>query len=78
MALTAFRLSQDEEGALLRIWEQAGEQGECTVSLPKNLEVSSAQPVDLRGLPSGAAIPVRDGIFSLKIEAYKPYTFILK
>jgi len=76
--LTAFKLSKNEESAMIRIWEQAGKQGLCTVSLPGNLKVSSAQAVNLRGIPSGETIPVRDGKFSLKIEAYKPYTFILK
>ncbi len=78
MALTAFKRSQDGQGALLRIWEQAGNKGECLISLPKQLQVSSAQPVNLRGVASGDPIPITDGIFSLKVEAYKPYSFILK
>jgi alpha-mannosidase len=76
--LTAFAPNPDGEGLLLRLWEQAGESGDCTVELPEELKVDSAQSVNLRGIVIGNSIAVSGRKFTVNIEAYAPNSFILK
>ncbi len=78
LLLTAFGPDPDGEGTLLRFWEQAGNSGECIISLPTKLKAEYAQPVNLRGEVTGDKIPVTDGVFHIKIAKYKPYSFILE
>ncbi len=75
--LTSFGQNINGEGTLLRIWEQAGNQGECIISLPENFDTEYAQPVNLRGIPSGDRIKISDNSFIINVHAYKPYSFIL-
>ncbi len=76
--LTAFGPNPDGEGTLLRLWEQAGDSGECMVSLPGNLQAEYAQPVNLRGVNNGEKIQIASGNFKIKVESFKPCSFILK
>lgn len=76
--VTAFGQNPDGAGTLLRLWEQAGASGNCTVSLPKGLNVSAARPVNLRGQPGGEPIPVRDGAFRISLNAFAPASFVLE
>jgi alpha-mannosidase len=76
--LTAFAPNRDGDGTLLRFWEQAGNSGNCEISLPNNLRAENAQPVNLRGINSGEKIPIVNGKFKIKVNAYTPYSFILK
>ncbi len=76
--LTAFGSNPDGDGALLRLWEQAGNSGECTISLPKNMNVKNAYPVNFRGESSGKKIEIQNDQFIINIDPYKPYSFILK
>jgi hypothetical protein len=75
--ITAFGKNPDGEGLILRIWEQAGNSGECIVSLPKNLNGRKVIPVNLRGEETGKAFVVDDSKISIKVSSYKPYSFIL-
>jgi hypothetical protein len=75
--VTAFGPNPDGSGTLLRLWELAGQSGECQVTLPAGLKVAQVQPVDLRGRPSGAAIPVKDGHFTAPLKAFAPSSFVL-
>ncbi|MFC2123287.1 glycoside hydrolase family 38 C-terminal domain-containing protein [Bacteroidota bacterium] len=75
--VTAFGIGSDDE-LFLRLWEQAGEAGECEVQLPDKMEASIAVPVDLRGQQVGEPIFIKNGTFILKYKPYKPYTFLLK
>ena len=71
--VTSFAPDVDgDHGTILRLWEQGGVAGPCTVTLPPGLEVAAVQPVDLRGRPVGAAIPVTRGSFTLTVPAYAP------
>ncbi len=70
--VTAFAPDTDAEGTVLRLWEQAGVGGTCQVTLPEGLKVSAVQPIDLRGQPQGAPIPVRKGAFEVTLDAYAP------
>jgi len=75
--VTAFGSSPALKSTLLRIWEVAGKSGKIVVKLPSGAAAKAAQPVDLRGRPSGRAIPVRNDSFELSIKAFAPASFEL-
>lgn len=77
VAVTAFGPNLDGAGRILRLWESAGQGGPCRVQLPDGIRPRSVQPVDLRGRPSGEAIPVSDGSFSANIPAFAPASFLI-
>lgn len=76
--VTAFGQNPDGPGLLLRLWEQAGETGSCTVRLPGELNVKAARPVDLRGEPHGAVIPIHDGELIVALRGFAPASFVLE
>lgn len=76
--LTAFGKNPDGEGTLIRLWEQAGNNGKCVVSFPEKFKGQTATPVDLRGEVIGTPIQIKDKKLELEIKAYKPYSFIIK
>jgi len=76
--VTAFGDNPDGPGQVLRLWEYAGQSGKCTVRLPALMEIDAIQPVDLRGQPQGAPIPVRRGSFSARLQAFAPASFQLQ
>ena len=79
VVVTAFGADPDgNDGTLLRIWELAGISGKLTVTLPEGMQVSSAQPVNLRGEKAGEAYPVKSGKLELDLPKYAPASFILK
>ena len=47
-------------------------------ALPEGMQVSSAQPVNLRGEKAGEAYPVKSGKLELDLPKYAPASFILK
>lgn len=76
--VTAFGQNPDGAGTLLRLWEQSGQTGSCKVELPEGLNVSRARPVTLRGEPVGEPVPVRGGVFTVKLRAFAPLSFLLE
>lgn len=77
--VTAFGADPDgNAGTLLRVWEQTGISGKLTVTLPEEMEVSSALPVNLRGEKKGEAIPVKSGKLQIELGKYAPASFILR
>ena len=79
VVVTAFGADPDgNDGTLLRIWELAGISGKLTITLPEGMQVSSAQPVNLRGEKAGEAYPVKSGKLELDLPKYAPASFILK
>ena len=76
--VTAFGPNPDGPGTLLRLWETAGRTGDCPVHLPRGLEVTHAQPLDLRDRPIGLPIPIHDGVFQAPLRAFAPATFRLE
>ncbi|MBI5834433.1 MAG: hypothetical protein HZB16_19215 [Armatimonadetes bacterium] len=72
----ALGANPDGEGTLLRVWEQAGTSGPVTVSLPGSWR--TAQPVDLRGTPVGAAIAVEGGRFTAQVRGFAPAAWVLR
>jgi hypothetical protein len=75
--VTAFKLENNKQ-TLIRVWEQAGISGDCTVKLPDAINVSTAQPVNLRGELQGNPTKIENGEFSLDLKGYAPASFILK
>jgi len=78
VALTAFGPNPDGVGLVLRLWEMAGMGGTCRVRLPAELRVTSAQPCNLRGQPSGEALKILDGALALPLTPFAPASVILK
>jgi hypothetical protein len=75
--LTAFKPWKEKDTYLLRIWEQAGEQGQCQLHLPESLSVKSAVPVNLRGEVIGDSVEIKNNILKVDVTQWKPYSFVL-
>ena len=76
--VTAFGANPDGQGTLLRLWEQAGENGTCRVRLPSGFGLRSVQPVNLRGEPAGKPIAVERGSFTINLVAFAPASFVFE
>ena len=72
--VTAFGANSDGAGRLLRVWEQAGVSGDCTVSLPDGFAMNNAEFVDLRGQAVEGTVQVKDRNLILPLKAYSPCT----
>jgi alpha-mannosidase len=75
--VTAFGRNPYGNGLILRLWEQAGKNGKCIISLPEGLEGKTVIPVNLRGEVMGSPFEIRDNSISVDISAYKPYSFMI-
>ncbi len=75
--VTAFGPNPDGSGTLLRLWELAGQSGNCDVQLPKTMRATTAQPVDLRGRATGPAIKIKEGRLQAPLQAFAPTSLIL-
>lgn len=74
--VTAFGENPDGDGTILRLWEQSGVSGKCTIKLPVPFHAKAVQPIDLRGNSIGEQIPVKNGTFEFYIHQYAPVTFL--
>jgi len=78
VVITAFSKGFHEEAkTLLRVWEQAGNSGNLTISFPPRMKFRKAQAVDLRGEIKGDVLPIVDGKLNFKLGKYAPASFIL-
>ena len=77
IAVTAFGPNPDGKGMVLRLWEQGGRGGPCTVTLPEGLNATTVKPVSLRGTDIGHIIPVKDGKFTFDLKPYAPASFVI-
>ncbi len=77
LLVTAFGPNPDGDGTVLRLWECAGRAGECDIRLPEFWKANTAQPVDLRGQPQGAPVPIQDGHLRAAVQPFAPTTFVL-
>lgn len=68
----------DGAGTLLRLWELAGTGGPMTVTLPAELKATKAQPVSLRGEPSGPPIVIQQNRLTFTLAAYAPASFLIE
>ena len=75
--VTAFGENPDGEGTILRLWEQGGISGNCTVRLPEEISVKAVQPIDLRGNLIGKKIEVKNSVFDFNLNKYAPASFLL-
>ena len=76
--VTLFGPDPYSDKTLLRVWEQAGNSGALTVTLPADFSATRALPVNLRGEPAGDAVTLRNGGFSFKLGAFAPASFRLE
>ncbi|MHA4809082.1 glycoside hydrolase family 38 N-terminal domain-containing protein [Flavitalea flava] len=76
--ITAFGKNPDGDGTILRLWEQAGISGKLRVTLPKDMKVAKAIPVNLRGEINGNPINIIAGKFEFNLNAYTPASFVLQ
>lgn len=74
---TAFGPNPDGEGILLRLWEQAGQDGPCKVTLPEGLRGHVARPCDLRGRPVEGTLANRDGQLEVPLTHFAPTSILL-
>ena len=79
LLLTAFGQNPYGDGTLLRLWEQVGDSGPCTVQLPSGMKARTAQRCNLRGEITGQALEISErGDFSLKTKAMAPVSLIIR
>jgi hypothetical protein len=77
IVLTAFY--ELKESTVLRLWEQAGKSGLCTINLAKNSGFKRAYPCDLRyNIIDSKGIDIVNDSFVYTINANQPVSFILK
>jgi len=76
--VTAFGDNPDGVGIVLRLWEQAGEAGNITVSFPEKSKFAKATPVNLRGEVVGKPFSVTDNKLRFSLGAYQPASFLLE
>jgi hypothetical protein len=70
--VTSFGVDPGTQKLMLRLWEQAGKDGPCEITLPKGLAVRAAQPCDLRGRPAGDPIAVEAGRLQVDVRHNAP------
>ncbi|MCU7552544.1 hypothetical protein OCK74_25725 [Chitinophagaceae bacterium LB-8] len=75
--ITAFGENPDGDGTILRLWEQAGVSGNCTVNFGNGSKVKAVVPIDLRGNQTGKKITVKNGILNFNLDKYAPASFLL-
>jgi hypothetical protein len=74
-----FATNSGASGAtLLRLWEQGGNSGSVTVTLPKGSNYTKATPVNLRGEITGKQILVSNGKLTFFLHSYAPASFVLE
>ena len=75
--VTAYGDNPDGDGTILRLWENSGISGKCTVNFGKEGNVKAVIPIDLRGNIKDKKIAVNNGIFSFTLGKYAPASFLL-
>ncbi|MGN0229619.1 MAG: hypothetical protein ACI4BH_07405 [Muribaculaceae bacterium] len=76
--VTAYKKSENGNPGILRLWEQAGNDGKCIITLPSNARYTLAQPCNLRNEPTSDPIPIKNGILTLQTKAYQPISLLLR
>ena len=74
--VTAFGDNPDGTGHTLRLWEQTGVSGDCTVQLPEGLKTEGARYVDLRGQALEGSVQVSGRELTIPLKAYAPCTVL--
>ena len=77
--VTAYGENRDGGGTILRLWEQAGKEGSCIVTLLKGNTLKRAYPCNLRGeITNKNGIAISNNSFKILIHANQPVSFILR
>jgi hypothetical protein len=75
--VTAFGPNSDGPGLILRLWEQAGRDGRCTVTLPDALTNHKARLCNLRGEATPGELRLQDGRLDVPTSHNAPTTVLL-
>ncbi|MCC6288345.1 MAG: DUF5054 domain-containing protein [Chitinophagaceae bacterium] len=75
--ITAYGDNPDGKGIIIRLWEQAGIAGKCTVNFTAGTKAKVVVPIDLRGTITGKKIMVSNGTFSFNLGKYAPASFLV-
>jgi hypothetical protein len=75
--VTAFGPNPDGPGLILRLWEQAGQDGRCSITLPNALRSHQARLCNLRGEARPGQLHVRDGRLDVPLGHNAPTTVLL-
>ena len=78
VALVGFYRYANDKATLLRVWELAGTSGQVTMTLPRGMNVTTVQPVDLRGRPTGQPMSMDGDAFTFDLRAFAPASFRLQ
>jgi hypothetical protein len=78
VVVTALGDSPDGGGTVLRLWEQVGYSGPCTIRLPRGLREVTAQLCDLRGRPSGGVLEVTNGRVEVVLRPFAPVSLLFE
>jgi len=76
--VTALGPNPDGDGLILRLWELAGKDGNCEITLPEGMDARTVQPCDLRGRPQGETVPVRNGRFTVAMSHFAPVSLLIR
>ena len=77
--VTAFKKLSEQEGMLLRLWEQSGQSGSCLITLPEGSKFSKAYACNLRDeIIEHEGILISNRSFEADVKANQPRSFILK
>jgi len=76
--IKAFGKNPDGEGTLLRLWEVAGNDGKCLITLPAGSDFKTATLCDLRGQALGEPVPVKNSEITVIINHFAPVSLLLK
>jgi alpha-mannosidase len=77
VTITAFGKNPDGKGTILRLWEQAGNNGICIISLSANHPYKTARFCNLRGEPISKDFKVGNTI-EVKVKANAPVSILLQ
>ncbi len=79
LLVTAFGPNPYGKGTLLRLWEQTGDSGKCTVQLPLGMKARTVQLCDLRGQAIGPSLTVSEKrTCDVAIKPMAPVSVILQ
>jgi alpha-mannosidase len=76
--ITAYGQNPDGEGTILRLWEQAGNSGDLTVTFPAGSKYKTATPVNLRGEKISGSLEIKDGKLPVFLKSFAPASYVLK
>lgn len=76
--ITAYGPNIDGTGTILRLWEQAGNNGEVIITLPEKTNYKQAILCNLRGVSSTSQIPIENNTLKVNLKANSPLSIILK